>query len=39
MGKVMTLPCQLHPDEFERLKRYAFQLLTELSENTHLETV
>ena len=29
----------LHPDEFERLKRYAFQLLTEFRENTHLGNV
>lgn len=27
----------LLPDEFERLKRYAFQLLTEFREKTHLE--
>lgn len=29
----------LHPEEFERLKRYAFQLLDEFRENTHLEIV
>ena len=29
----------LLPDEFERLKRYAFQLLDEFREKTHLETV
>lgn len=26
----------LHPDEFNRLKRYAFRLLDEFRENTHL---
>lgn len=29
----------LRPEEFERLKRYAFQLLDEFRENTHLEIV
>lgn len=29
----------LLPEEFERLKRYAFQLLTEFRETTHLETL
>jgi hypothetical protein len=29
----------LLPEEFDRLKRYAFQLLNEFRENTHLETV
>lgn len=29
----------LHPDEFERLKRYAFQLLDEFRESTHLGMV
>ena len=29
----------LLPEEFERLKRYAFQLLNEFRENTHLENL
>ena len=29
----------LLPEEFERLKRYTFQLLTEFRENAHLENV